>query len=151
MYGSECLSIFLCLLLKVNQIRNSLSRFLPVNHDVPLLALYLLNVTMDLIVCWCGLEEEHVVSFHYFESHCDCKGELLVAWGKMMCGNLPQGSFTSSDQAVFIVTSSGKLRALLRAPQHGPSVYQISAEYWGQHDTKPMPSQSAQYLRTSKV
>jgi hypothetical protein len=25
-----------------------------------------------------------------------------------LCGNLPQGSFTSSDQAVFIVT--GKLR-----------------------------------------
>jgi hypothetical protein len=61
---------FLCLLLKLNQIRNSLSRFLPVNHDVPLFALYFLNVTIG---------EEHVASFHYFESNCDCKGELLVA------------------------------------------------------------------------
>jgi hypothetical protein len=54
------------------------------------------------------------------------------------CGNLPQGGFTSSDQAIFIVASSSKLRPF--------SVSAVYAPILCQHDTDLPSSQSARII-----
>jgi hypothetical protein len=55
-----------------------------------------------------------------------------------LCGNLPQGGFTSSDQAIFIVISSGEFWPF--------SVVAVYIPFWGQYDMDLPPSQSARSI-----